>query len=267
MTTAASLSFALSGAAGRMGTAILQVSRETQMLQPALLVDRQFAVDSPPQATSPRCCSKWDGTFADFAVMIDFSSMSGVLSHLSHCVRLQKPMVIGATGFDDAALAQIRVAAAQIPILQSANMSLGVNLCLKLAALARAALPADFEAEIFEIHHKHKRDAPSGTAIALANAIADAWHQRHPAESPLSQQLRVANNNQARSAHSIGHGVLRGGDVVGEHTAFFFGDGERLEITHRATDRKIFARGALTAAHWLVNQPPGLYSMANVLGF
>ncbi len=262
--SATPLRFALSGAAGRMGKAILQVSHDLPNTTPTLLIDRQCSAESE---AGPIRCQTWSGEQTEFDVLIDFSSPKGVINHLTHCLRLQKPMIIGVTGLTDEDHQTLQTAAEKLPILLSANMSLGVNLCFKLAALARAALPLDFDAEIFEIHHKHKRDAPSGTALALGQAIAEAMRQTHSQPIEIKQEMRVSGVGEPRDPHSIGHGALRGGEVVGEHTAFFFGDGERIEITHRATDRKIFARGALQAALWLKSQPPGLYSMLNVLGF
>jgi 4-hydroxy-tetrahydrodipicolinate reductase len=170
--------------------------------------------------------------------------------------------VIGTTGHSEAVRAQINAAARNIPLVMAPNMSLGVNLLLKLVELAAAKLDADYDIEVFEAHHRNKKDAPSGTALALgASAAAGrgvklaeaAEHSRH-------------GNTGARERGKIGFSVFRGGDVVGDHTVTFAGIGERIELTHRASDRLAFARGAVKAAQWLAGRPAGLYSMQDVLG-
>jgi 4-hydroxy-tetrahydrodipicolinate reductase len=195
-------------------------------------------------------------------VAIDFTLASATIANLAACVAARRPVVIGTTGHDDAQRAHIAAAAEQIAIVMAPNMSLGVNLLLKLVELTAGKLDASYDIEIFDAHHRSKKDAPSGTALALGAAAAAgrgvklsdvAEHARHGAGEP-------------RQRGAIGFSVFRGGDVVGDHTVTFAGAGERIELTHRASDRLAFARGALQAARWLVGQPPGLYSMQDVLG-
>jgi 4-hydroxy-tetrahydrodipicolinate reductase len=169
--------------------------------------------------------------------------------------------VVGTTGLDPAALEALAAAAAQVPVVRSANMSLGVNVLLGLVERAVRALPG-YDIEIAELHHRMKQDAPSGTALALAQAACR--------ERELSPQaaLRSGRSGQvgARTADEVGVLALRGGDVVGEHTVYLLAAGERLELTHRATSREIFVHGALRAARWVRGRPPGLYDMQDVLG-
>lgn len=167
--------------------------------------------------------------------------------------------VIGTTGLDAEAERAIDALAERAPVLVAANFSLGVNLLLGLAERAARALGPAFDLEIVEIHHKHKRDAPSGTALALASALAGG--RDGAVRNRLSREGEVG----ARAADELGVVAVRGGDVAGEHTAYFLGDGERIELTHRATSRRIFAQGALRAAEWLVEKSPGRYTMMDVL--
>jgi 4-hydroxy-tetrahydrodipicolinate reductase len=170
--------------------------------------------------------------------------------------------VVGTTGLTAGAEAALRELSAVAPVLVAANFSLGVNLLLVLAETAARALGPGFDLEVVELHHKHKRDAPSGTALALARALA-AGRGR-----PLDEILRTTRSGDvgARPDGELGVLAVRGGDVIGDHTAFFLGDGERLELTHRASSRDLFAAGALHAAAWLAGRPPGRYSMRDVLG-
>jgi 4-hydroxy-tetrahydrodipicolinate reductase len=170
-------------------------------------------------------------------------------------------MVIGTTGHDAAARSAIEEAARQIPIVSAPNMSLGVNLLLKLTQLAAATLDDSYDIEIFEAHHRNKKDAPSGTALALGRFAAEGRHVDLDEASDVARH----GNTGARRRGAIGFSVFRGGDVVGDHTVTFAGTGERIELTHRASDRLSFARGAVRAAEWLADKEPGLYSMQDVL--
>jgi 4-hydroxy-tetrahydrodipicolinate reductase len=196
------------------------------------------------------------------AVAVDFSVGSCVAAHAGECAAAGVPLLIGTTGFDEAALGVIKRAAGSIPVLIAPNTSVGVAVVAQLVSLAAVALGAPYDVEIFEAHHRMKRDAPSGTALALGEAIAGA---RGQALREVAVHDRTALN-APRAQGSIGFSSLRAGDIVGEHTVTFATAGERVEITHRATDRITFARGALRAADWLVGQPAGLYGMKNVLG-
>jgi 4-hydroxy-tetrahydrodipicolinate reductase len=172
------------------------------------------------------------------------------------------PLLVGTTGFDLEARRQLEAAAAAIPVLVAANTSLAVTVLMRLVELAAVSLGERYDAEISEAHHRLKRDAPSGTALALGEALARA---RGAALADLADFDRHGLE-RPRKPGSIGFSVVRAGDIVGEHTVTFAAAGERLELTHRATDRTVFARGALEAARWLIGRPPGWYAMRDVLG-
>src|SRR5262245_58993312 len=195
------------------------------------------------------------------AVAIDFALATATLANLQACVARRCALVIGTTGLDDATRAAIAAAARDIAIVMSPNMSLGVNLLLKLVELAGATLDDSYDIEIFEAHHRHKKDSPSGTALALGQAAASG---RKVSLQDVAEHARHGSGT-ARRRGAIGFSVFRGGDVVGDHTVTLAGTGERIELAHRATDRMAFARGALKAAVWLVGKTPGLYSMQDVL--
>ena len=192
-------------------------------------------------------------------VVIDFSSPAGTALLAAASLETNTPLVIGTTSLHAAALASIDSAANRVPVVCSANMSPGMNVMIALLKRAATAL-ADYDAEIVELHHKWKRDAPSGTALLLADSVEGARGKK--------SDLRFGRSGLSgpREAGELGVMAIRGGDVVGEHTTFFFGPGERLELTHRAHSREVFARGALIAARWVVHQPAGIYGMEDVLG-
>jgi 4-hydroxy-tetrahydrodipicolinate reductase len=196
------------------------------------------------------------------AVALDFSTAQSTAAHVEACVAAGVPLLIGTTGLDAACRARLNLAAKTIPVLIAPNTSVGVSVVSRLVSMATAALGASFDVEISETHHRMKRDAPSGTALALGAAVAAARGQ---------DLEEVANYDRTResaprSLGSIGFSVRRAGDIVGEHTVTFAAAGELVEITHRATDRMTFARGALRAAEWLIGRPAGLYGMSDVLG-
>lgn len=199
--------------------------------------------------------------FAASEIVIDFTSPDSSVTHAGIAAKTGKPLLIGTTGMNPSQLETIAAAAATAPILVAANTSLGVTVLSALVQKTAALLGSDFAIEILEAHHGNKVDAPSGTALALGRAAA--------AGRGLDLNSHRVSNRDGhtgkRQADDIGFAVLRGGDVVGEHTVFFYGQGERLELTHRATDRVLFAKGALQAARWLVGQAPGLYSMQDFL--
>lgn len=194
-------------------------------------------------------------------VAIDVALPVAASNNLEACVAADVPLVMGTTGHDQAIQPQIVAAAARIPVLVAPNMSLGVNVLLELAERAARALDAGFDAEIFEAHHRHKRDAPSGTALAIGEAVARG---RGANLADVAVYTRHGPQ-EARMRGSIGFAVLRAGEVVGEHVLTFAGPGERIELAHRASDRSTFARGGLEAARWLAGRAPGQYSMRNVL--
>jgi 4-hydroxy-tetrahydrodipicolinate reductase len=193
-------------------------------------------------------------------VVIDFSHPLATEATLSACRKAKKPLLLGTTGHGAALAHQLERAAREIALLVAPNTSLGATVLLQLARAAAAALPRDFDAEILESHHRLKKDAPSGTALALGAAVAQG-------RGGQLTDIAVMNRKSgaARRAGEIGFAVVRGGDLIGEHTLLFAGDGEELTLTHRASDRGIFARGALRAAVWLTLQPPGRYAMGDVL--
>lgn len=194
-------------------------------------------------------------------VVIDFTSPEAAAAHARACAEAGVALVIGTTGLGAVAKAELGRAAEKVPVVHSPNMSVGVNVMFKMAAeLARVLGPA-FDVEILEAHHRMKKDAPSGTALKLAEEVASVLGRG-------TGDLRFERHGQVgeRPSTEIGVQALRGGDVVGEHTVFFFGEGERLELTHRASSREQFAQGALRAAAWIAGRAPGLYDMADVLG-
>ncbi len=216
-------------------------------------------LQQPATPESLRFSNGWDGA-RDIDVVVDFSTPTGLDAALAFCLDAGVPLVVGTTGYDADMKARLAEAGQRIPVLQAANFSLGVAVLQRLLRDAARALP-DWDLEIIEAHHGRKEDAPSGTAIALGEAAAEARgttleaaavHARHGHPGP-------------RAAGEIGFSVIRGGDIVGEHVALLAGKGERLELVHRANDRGIFARGALEAAAWLVSQPAGVYGITDML--
>ncbi|HEY8079676.1 MAG TPA: 4-hydroxy-tetrahydrodipicolinate reductase [Labilithrix sp.] len=190
-------------------------------------------------------------------VVVDFSSPAATARGLDAAARAGIAFVSGTTGLDDAAKKALDAAASRVAVLWEPNMSVGVHVLASLVAKAVAALGAGYDVEIVETHHRMKVDAPSGTAIRLGDVVRDA------------RQARYVHGREgrpgARASEEIGMHALRGGDVIGDHTVFFFGDGERLELTHRASSRDLFAHGALRAARWIVGRPAGRYGLADVL--
>lgn len=191
-------------------------------------------------------------------VVIDFSNASATAANLAACRAAGKALLIGTTGFPAQLNAEFDSAAREIPLLVAPNTSVGVTLLTEFVAQAARALPATFDIEVIEAHHRMKRDAPSGTALALGKAAAMARGGKLEVEPSRTGPRREGN---------IGFAVIRGGDIVGEHTVLFAGAGERVSLSHSVTDRAIFARGALQGARWLRSQPPGRYFMRDILGY
>lgn len=195
-------------------------------------------------------------------VIIDFTSPEATINHLETACLLGCPMVIGTTGLNKSQNEKLLLTAESIPIVYTANMSLGMNLLFKLAAMAAKALGNEYEVEILEAHHHKKIDAPSGSALKIAGVIAEALERDLNKVAVYGRQ----GTPGPRKPEEIGVFAIRGGDIIGEHTAMFIGDGERLEITHRVQNRDTFAAGALRAARFVATAPPGLYDMMDVLG-
>jgi 4-hydroxy-tetrahydrodipicolinate reductase len=194
--------------------------------------------------------------------VLEFTSPAATLQHAELAAKRRKVHVIGTTGLESAQIASLQRHAKQTAIVLAPNMSLGVNLLLRLVTQVARSLDTDWDIEIVEMHHRAKVDAPSGTALALGKAAAEG---RGVSLDRVAARGRDGMTG-ARRRGDIGFAVLRGGDVVGEHTVAFIADGERVELTHKATSREIFARGAIRAALWAQDKPPGFYSMADVLG-
>ena len=197
----------------------------------------------------------------DGHLVIDFTSAESSLEHARVCAALGVPLIIGSTGFSADGKAEVGRCAQRIAVVMSPNMSVGVNLMVKVASELAKVLGDSFDVEILEAHHRTKKDAPSGTALKLAEEVGAALG-RSKADLRLAREGQIGE----RARREIGIQALRGGDVVGEHTVYFLGDGERVELTHRATSRDQFARGALRAARWIIGRAPGLYDMNDVLG-
>ena len=195
------------------------------------------------------------------SVVVDFSSHKATQSLLEACVRFNKPVVIGTTGHSAAERESLLALAGRVPCVWAGNFSVGVNLLFALTQKAASILGSDYDAEVIEMHHRYKKDAPSGTAARLLEIIL---HERSLTASALRHGREGITGE--RTATEVGVHSLRGGDVVGDHTVIFASLGERLELTHKASDRAIFARGALRAAQWVVGQKPGVYDMQDVLG-
>ena len=200
--------------------------------------------------------------FAAADVVIDFTVPAATATHAAMAAQAGTAMVIGTTGLSAEQQAAVDAAAAKVPVVQAGNMSLGVNLLVGLAKQAAAILGPDYDIEVVEMHHKHKIDAPSGTALMLGKAAAEGRGIDHDASAVMSRE----GHTGPRPDGTIGYATLRGGDVVGDHTVIFAGPAERIELTHRAGGRDIFARGAVRAALWCEGKAPGLYSMRDVLG-
>ena len=237
---------AITGSNGRMGQALIE------------------AVKLNPNVSEGSILKRGDDikrVLKDFDVLIDFTRPEATLDALSTCQSAGKAMVIGTTGFSDDALKVIDQASSDIPIVFAPNMSVGVNLTLKLLETTAKVIGADSNIEIVEAHHRHKVDAPSGTALKMGEVIANALGR------DLSDCAVYGREGKEgpRDRQTIGFSSIRGGDVVGEHTVTFFMEGERVEITHKASSRMTYANGAVKASQWLTNQPNGLYSMQDVL--
>lgn len=203
-----------------------------------------------------------DAAAAAAEAIIDFSRPEGTFAALDACRRHGRALVIGTTGFDAAGKQRIAESARAVPVCMAANFSVGVNVCLKLLEMAAHALGEGYDVEIVEAHHRNKIDAPSGTALRMGEAVASALGRSLP-ECAVYGREGVTG---IRDGRTIGFATVRGGDVVGDHTVMFLGEGERVEISHKASSRTNFARGALRAALWLRGRAPGLYEMRDVLG-
>jgi 4-hydroxy-tetrahydrodipicolinate reductase len=258
------------GCAGRMGRALvaevaatagaeLAAGSERKGSEP---VGKDASVMAGLEASGILIGDDAKAVFAASDAVIDFTAAAIAPLHAGLAAEMKKILVLGTTGIDAAQQKAVEDAAKRTAIVQAANMSIGVNLLLGLTRQVAAALGEDYDIEIVEMHHRHKVDAPSGTALALGRAAAEG---RKVDLNKVSQRTRDGVIG-ARRKGDIGFATLRGGDVVGDHTVIFAADGERVELTHKASSRTVFARGAVRAALWAEGKAPGLYSMRDVLG-
>lgn len=261
---------AVAGAAGRMGRALIQACHEHPDLRLAA------AIDVPGSSLIGADAGELAGVghlgvglvddlatvVERFDVLIDFTRPEATVAHVAACRAAGRRLVIGTTGLSDEQRGNIAEAAGDVGIVFAPNMSVGVNLCLKLLQVAAAVLGDEVDVEVIEAHHRHKVDAPSGTALRMGEVVAEA----------LGRDLKQCavygreGHTGERARDTIGFETIRAGDIVGEHTVMFAGIGERVEVTHKASSRMTFAKGAVRAAAWIMDQPNGLFDMQDVLG-
>ncbi|MBI1965584.1 MAG: 4-hydroxy-tetrahydrodipicolinate reductase [Betaproteobacteria bacterium] len=264
------LKIAIAGSAGRMGRVLIeQVLRDPGLRLAAALErngDAHVGRDAGELAGSPCGVKIVDAAVSAVSgcdVLVDFTRPEGATAHLAACRRHGVKMVIGTTGFNEAQKKEIAAAARDIAIVMSPNFSVGVNVALRLLETAAGTLGNGYDVEIVEAHHRHKVDAPSGTALRMGEVVARALGRDLRKVAVYGREGVTGERND----QTIGFATVRGGDLVGDHSVMFIGTGERLEITHRASSRANFAAGALRAARFVASKKSGLYDMADVLGF
>jgi 4-hydroxy-tetrahydrodipicolinate reductase len=260
---------AIAGASGRMGRALLEAGSANPGTVVAAALDvagSPFAGrDAGELAAGAKGVVIATDPVAGVAaadVLVDFTRPAGTLAHLAACRAAGKPIVIGTTGFEPAQVEAIREAARAIPVVFAPNFAIGMLVMMKLVDLASRALGPAYDVEVFELHHKLKVDAPSGTALKLGEVAAAARGTTLGKDGVFARHGVTGE----RKAGTLGFSVARGGDAVGDHTVYFLGTGERVEITHRSTSRATYSQGAIRAAMWLHGRAPGLYDMDDVLG-
>jgi len=258
----------VAGASGRMGRMLVEAVAHSSdcVLGGALEVAGSPALGADPLAalgrdSGVRITADLHDGLRGCDVLIDFTRPEGTLAHLAACRELGVRAVVGTTGLSDAQKAQIAEAARHIGIVMAPNMSLGVNVVLRLLDVAARALAEGYDIEVIEAHHRHKVDAPSGTALAMGEVLARASGRQLDDCAVWGRHGLTGE----RDASAIGFSVIRGGDIVGDHTVLFAGTGERIEITHKSSSRATYAQGSLRAARFLATRPPGLYGMNDVL--
>lgn len=265
------LRIAIAGCAGRMGKALVQATlldKEVKLTAATVtlgnpLSNTDVGLIAGIEAIHLKPSDDIHKVLDQFDVLIDFTIPASTLQHLSLCKKHHKKMVIGTTGFNDEQKKRIQEASGQIAIMFAPNTSVGVNICYELLKKAAAALGDSCDIEIIEAHHRHKIDAPSGTALKMGEVLADTLG-RDLSQVAVFDRQGVTGE---RDRKTIGFSTIRGGDIVGDHTVLFASSGERIEITHRASSRQAFATGAVRAAKWLQDKQSGLYGMSDVLGF
>ena len=260
---------AVIGAAGRMGKTLIEAVGQADGAQLSAAIERPESTLVGADAGELAGLGRLNVTIAgdlravldDFDVLIDFTHPSSTLVNLEFCRAVGKAMVIGTTGFSDEQKQLLVDAARDIPIVFAPNFSVGVNLCLKLLDMAARVMGDEADIEIIEAHHRHKVDAPSGTALRMGEVVADALGRDLAKVAVYGREGQTG----ARERETIGFATVRAGDVVGDHTVLFATEGERVEITHKASSRMTFAKGAVRSALWLSDRAPGLYDMQDVL--
>jgi 4-hydroxy-tetrahydrodipicolinate reductase len=261
---------AITGAAGRMGRSLIQAVHNTDGLELTAALERPDSTllgsDAGDLAGLGRLGvvlgADLAATSGEFDVLIDFTRPEPTLANLEICRSAGRRMVIGTTGFSEAQKLEIAAAANDIGVVFAPNMSVGVNLCLKLLDMAAQVLGDAVDIEVIEAHHRHKVDAPSGTALRMGEVVAAALGRDLAACAVYGREGHTGE----RDRRTIGFETIRAGDIVGDHTVLFAGEGERVEITHKASSRMTFANGAVRAAGWLMAQQTGLFDMQDVLG-
>jgi len=264
------IKIAVCGAAGRMGQRIINsiIESEGAVLCGALerpghpSVGQDAAMQAGCGTSDIRITDSLNAVVAACDVLIDFTSPKVSLKNLEVCALHKKSIVIGSTGFTPEERALAAELSRDIPIVIAPNMSVGVNVCFKVLKDVAKILGDDFDVEIVELHHNKKKDSPSGTAVRMGEVVAEALGRDYN---------KVANYHREgicgeRTKEEIGMQTVRGGDIIGEHTVYFIGQGERIEVSHRAMTRDMFSRGSVRAAKWVVGQAPGIYDMQDVLG-
>ncbi len=264
------IKIAVTGAAGRMGGRIITAIKEAEGMKLAGACERaghdMIGQDAGLIAgcgeSGVRICGDLAEALKDSDVLIDFTFPEVTLANMAVCADMGKMIIIGSTGFTPQQRNKVEEFATKIPVVLAPNMSVGVNACFKLLKEAANILGDGFDVEIVELHHNKKKDSPSGTAVRMGEVVADALGRNYNKVANFHREGMCGE----RSHEEIGMQTVRGGDIVGEHTVYFIGMGERIEITHRAMSRDMFARGAVRAAGWLAGKTPGMYDMQDVLG-
>jgi len=262
----------VTGAAGRMGARIINVLSTSEGIRLSGAIERKGHSLVGQDSCGPAGLASGgiltlitddlSAALKEGDVLIDFTFPETSLHNLKVCAELGKPAVIGSTGFSKEQLAEVNTYVQKIPCVLSPNMSVGVNVCFKALADIAKTLGSDFDVEIVETHHRMKKDAPSGTAVRMGEVVAAALGRDYRKSAKYHREGITGE----RTKDEIGMQTLRGGDVIGEHTVYFIGMGERIEISHRAMTRDMFSRGSVRAAKWVVGKAPGLYDMQDVLG-
>ncbi|MDH5300417.1 MAG: 4-hydroxy-tetrahydrodipicolinate reductase [Gammaproteobacteria bacterium] len=260
----------ITGAGGRMGKALIEACVNTAGLQLAAAVERKgsslVGVDAGSLAgvgeLGIKLVDDLRSVIGDIDVLIDFTGVEPTLQHVQICADAGKQIIIGTTGFNEEQKAKISAAAQRVAVVLAPNMSIGVNLCLKLLDIAARVMGDEVDIEIIEAHHRHKVDAPSGTAVRMGEVVAKALGRDLKTCAVYGREGMTGE----RDRKTIGFETIRAGDIVGEHTVMFADIGERVEITHKASSRMTFANGAMRAAAWLNSKNTGLYDMQDVLG-